>query len=268
MKILKLKKIVVYFLIFICLITCEEFNNTSIPNYRCGIDTFEPIEVSISRSIPINTQNSNSKRTLDNVDQDGFKEFNICLDLCNFEDEILKYNLQDRRELYVQGMTKAVNTLKSLLRVKPHQLNWGFYDEDIEEIGINRWNKSLIGNNTKGMKNLDIDLFIFVRFGDKEEMGELTLASAGARFLEPGNGKPLIGIVNINREVDYSKENSLQYFEGTIIHEFTHILGFSNYYFTKYFNNVFSKVDDFGINRTYINSTKVVEVGKKYFNCD
>ena len=151
-----------HFLIFIYLISCEEFNITSIPNYRCRIDTFEPIRVSLEKSKPINIQNSNSKRTLDNGDQDGFKDFNICLDLFNFEEEIIQYNLQDKRELYVKGMTNAINTLQSLLRIKPLKGNFVFKDEDIEEISINKWNSSLIGDKAdKGMKELNIDLFIF-----------------------------------------------------------------------------------------------------------
>ena len=267
MKITKRKIFAIYFLNCISLIICAQSYNTFKPGFRCGIKTFKPIEVSLKNAIPINPQNS--KRTLDNIDKDGFKDFNICLDLCNFEEEIILYNLQDKRDLFVEGMKKAISTLKTLLRVKPPQFNYKFTDDLIEDIGINKWNKSLIGNETdKGMIDLDIDLFIFVRFDNKENMGELTLASALVEYLESGNGKPLLGLVNINREIDYSKENSLQYFEGTIIHEFTHILGFSNFYFTNFFNNVFTKVDDFGIKRSYINSTKVVEVGKKYFNCD
>ena len=263
MKILKLKKFTIFFLIFISLIACDQSYNTSISGYKCGIGTFKPIEA--SNAIPINPQ---TKRTLGNVDQDGFKDFNICLDLCNFEEEIIQYNLQDKRELFVEGMTQAINALKSLLRVKPHQQNWIFYDKQIENLNINKWNKSLIGNKAKkGMKELDIDLFIFVRLDNKEHMGETILASSSLVYLETGTGKPLLGLIDINREVDYSKENSLKYFGGTIIHEITHVLGFNSYHFTKYFNNVFTKVDIFGIERYYINSPKVVEVGKKYFNC-
>ena len=236
--------------------------------YRCGEDKFEPIEVSVKNAIPFNPQSPNYKRTLDNVDADGFKEFKIYLDLENFDKEIIDYGLGAKRDLFAEGMKKAVNTLKTLLKVKPLQDNWVFSDEKIKKIEINEWNKSLIGNETnKGMKDLDIDLFIFARFADKSELGDLTLATAGARFLEPGSGRPLVGLVNINREVDYSKENSLQYFEGIIIHEFTHVLGFSSNYFTKYFNNVFTKVDESGIVRSYINSSKVVEIGRKYFDC-
>ena len=77
-----------------------------------------------------------------------------------------------------------------------------------------------------------------------------------------------MSLLNINREVDYSKQNSLEYFESIIIHEFTHILGFSNNYFTNYFHNYFTKTDSNGVQRAYINSEKVIETAKKYFNCD
>ena len=269
MKLLHLEKIVSFFIIFISLVTCDQASNTSLSGYRCGEDPFKPIEVSVKNAIPFNPQSPNYKRTLDNVDADGFKEFKIHLDLENFDKEVIDYGLQETRDLFAEGMNKAVNTLKTLLKVKPLQGNWRFTDEHIEGISINKWDKSLIGNETnKGMIDLDIDLFIFARFADKSELGEYTLATAGSRFVEPGTGRPIIGLVNINREVNYSKANSLQYFEGIVIHEFTHVLGFSNHYFTTYFHNVFTKVDDLGIGRAYINSSKVVQVGRKYFNCD
>ena len=56
------------------------------------------------------------------------------------------------------------------------------------------------------MIDLDIDLFIIVRFDGKEHIGESTLAKVLVEYLEPDNGKPLLGLVNINSEVDYSKE--------------------------------------------------------------
>ena len=81
MKLYNLEKLIYYFLVFISLVTCDQLSNTSMPSYRCGIDTFKPIEVSIKNVIPINPQNPNYKRTLDNVDIDGFKEFKIHLEL-------------------------------------------------------------------------------------------------------------------------------------------------------------------------------------------
>ena len=108
------------------------------------------------------------------------------------------------------------------------------------------------------MTNLGIDLIIFVRFGDNKEMGDSILASAAARYIKPETGQPVIGIININRDVDYSKINSFEYFESIIIHEFTHILGFSNYFFQNYFHNIFTEVDQYGIQRAYINASKVL----------
>jgi hypothetical protein len=44
-------------------------------------------------------------------------------------------------------------------------------------------------------------------------------------------------------------------------------LGFLQSYFKDVYHNIFSRVDDYGIMRTYINSSKVIEVAKKYYNC-
>ena len=264
MKLINKKKLVLILYVFFTFISSNEEN---IKFLRCGEDKVEPILMSSESVVPIDKKNPNYRRILDNIDEDGFKDFNIHLDLNNFDDEVSFYGLQQNRELFVTGMTKAINTLSTLLKVKP-PLNYAFTDENIKGMDINNWDHTKIGNGTQGMAENGIDLFIFVRFGDKSEMGELTLASAGARYMSPQSGQPLIGIVNINREVDYSKTNSLEYFESIIIHEFTHILGFSNYFFNKYFHNTFIKADSNGIQRAYINSTKVVETAKKYFNCE
>ena len=94
-----------------------------------------------------------------------------------------------------------------------------------------------------------------------------TLASAGARYLDSKN-RPFIGMVNINKNVDYSLDKSREYLESIILHEFTHILGFANNFFENHFHNVYWELDTYGVNRTNINSSKVLEIAKKYYNCD
>ena len=69
-----------------------------------------------------------------------------------------------------------------------------------------------------------------LRFESKNVIGDATLASAGAAYLDRENGRPLIGLVNINKDIDFKKEKSKENFESIIIHEFTHILGFSLYF--------------------------------------
>ena len=239
--------------------------------YKCGFDkiNFNPKPASLMTEI--DKASPEYLRRLDNIDKDGFKDFNIYLDLYNFEDEIIEYRLYNHREMFINGMNKAIKTLESLLKVKSPKYNYLFYDEQIIDIEINNWDRNKIGNKTlkesHGLIYFNIDLYIFVRFGSKSEMGENVLASAIARYYDPNSGQPLIGLVNINKDVDYTKEKSKQYFESIIIHEFTHILGFSMYNFLIFYKNIFLRKDKYGIIRAYINSTKVVNVARKYFNC-
>ena len=119
------------------------------------------------------------------------------------------------------------------------------------------------------MVEVGVDLYIFVKFGNNTEMGDYTLASASVSYVDPDNHQPLIGVVKLNKEINYNKENSLEYFEAIILHELIHILGFSNYYLEKIFNNfIVIKNNSYEIEKRYINSTKVLEVDKKYFNCN
>ena len=178
------------------------------------------------------------------------------------------YNLSSQREFFITGLQNAVNTLQSLIKIKTPR-NYIFNDEMLLDCSINYWNKNKIGNKTEfGMVSLGIDLFIFARFGNNKEMGNSTLASASAKYIDTETGQPLLGLININRDVDYSKVNSLRLFELILLHEMTHVLGFTIYFCKTYFHNVLEKNDNYGIKRSYMNSTKVVEVAKKYFNCN
>ena len=109
------------------------------------------------------------KRRLSDIklDKEGFKNFSIYLDLVNIEKEIEEYGLQSSKNIFIDGMQKAVNTLQSLLKVKLTQ-NYVFYDETIESVGVKYWNKNLIGtemrNKRIGIQNLGIDLYIVGRF--------------------------------------------------------------------------------------------------------
>ena len=264
---LKKKNCFLYLILYLSIIFFNKAEDDSYSIYRCGEDDFKQIPLSPDNIAPLKNNGKKLKRL---IDSDGFKDFNIYLDLLNFDDEVEKYKLQDKKDLFVTGMQKAIKTLQSLLKVKPIS-NYVFNDTHLTDIKIYNWNKSMIGSDNKkkgiGMNDLGVDLYIFVRFGDKKELGDYTLATAGPKYYDTLSHQPIVGVVNINREINYSKKNSLNYFEGTIIHEFTHILGFVNRYFTDVFRNVLFKTDKYGIQRAYINSTKVVKVAKKYFNC-
>ena len=108
--------------------------------------------------------------------------------------------------------------------------------------------------------SLDIDLLIFGKF---EDMEGGVLASATQVFVNSYTGQPIIGIVYINKNIDYlSNINLKEYLQSIFQHEFTHVLGFSGYIFERYFDILYYSYGTY-----YITSKKVIEVARKYFNC-
>ena len=252
---MKTNKILLLIIFVFQLISCEE-NQVF---YRCGVNDMHIKPIPIKGIAPDKDDN----RRLDNEDE--YKDFNIYLDLINIKNDIKIFHLEAYESLFIDSLNKAVETLESLLKFKKINYGYVFTDKQIEDIKIPNWNKTMIGTNAIGnTQELGIDLFIFGRFDDA--MDSSTLASAGPRYSDPYTRKPIVGVVNINTKVNYSKINSKEYFQSIILHEFTHILGFLNDMFY-YKNMIFKKTDEYDIVRYYINSTKVLAVAKKYFDC-
>ena len=139
----------------------------------------------------------------------------------------------------------------------------------MRSLNIQVWDQTKFGtsaiNKQNSFQKLGIDLAIF---GTLMNLPSSTLATASAQLYQPNDGQPYLGIVKINKNIDYSKPNSQIYFESILVHEFTHILGFSHHFFSTYLKKIEYKVDDDGINRIYLTSPKLLEVAKKYYNCD
>ena len=255
----------IYFLILF-FFTIISVNSHEI-RYRCGVDDENIPILPASDYGKANINDSTYKRRIES-EEDDFKDFNIYLDLVNIKNDIKKFGLEQYEDIYINAMKNAIKTLESLLKVKKLSGNYGFTDETIIGFNIEDWNKTMFGTDAlqySGMKTWGVDLIIMGRFDDN--MTETTLASAGPRASDPNTGRPLFGVVNINTKVDYSKFNSEHVFQTIILHEFTHILGFLSSYFKNKYHNIFNKTDEDGVLRSYINSAKVLEVARKYFNC-
>ena len=237
--------------------------------YKCGKNNLKAKSKIAKNRIPIDQNDPKHKRRLDS---DGFKDFKIYFDFTNIEQEIKKYKLSAYKELFISSINKAVETIQNLLKVKPLIYAYYINNESIREMKIYYWDKNKFGTEA-ARKNittetLGLDLIILGRFASKNEIGEGTLASAINYYFEEETGQPIFGLVDINKDIDYSLPHSKEYFESIILHEFTHILGFDLYFFKYYFNNLLIQKDKYGIERYYINSTKVVNTAKKYFNCN
>ena len=216
--------------------------------------------------IPINYSSPLYRRRLEDLDSDGFKKFNIYLDFENLKEGIKIYKLEKHQNTIISCLKKASNTLMSLLKVKPLPNDYWLSDSNLKECDINYWEKEKFGdeahNKDISLLSLGIDLLIF----SKLETFEYFLASAGPIYVDSQNRQPYIGKININNQIDFSKKGIEEYLTSALVHEMTHILGFSSYYFD-YFKFNFNQKDKYGLNRFYLKSPNVLKVAKKYFNC-
>ena len=177
-----LKKIFFILLLLLCFAKCEQNDPNFKYEFRCGADS----DKTFSKFMDATSVNDSNSHYRDRrLDSDGFKDFHIYLDTYNLEEEMIKYNMTHYRDFLIDSMTKAIKTLESLLKVKT-QGCYIFSDEDITNALINKWDKTIIGDNATNHSistcTLDIDLFIFARFGEDGELESSTLASAGPRY--------------------------------------------------------------------------------------
>ena len=232
------------------------------PLYKCEHKSEEILPSKVS------THTHNEKRR---IESDEFREFHIYLDLENIKKDIRLLELTDNEDFFISSMNKSVEILQSLLNIKPLRKDYYLSDYNLKSIGITEWEKDKFGDEaeSKGntLQSLGIDLAIFGKF---EDLGQSTLATASAKYVqdtEINKGQPYCGLVKINKNVNYSSSNAKEYFQSILVHEFTHILGFSKNFFEDYYKNIFTKIDDYGIKRYYLNSPKLLEIARKYYNC-
>ena len=258
-----------YLLIFIFLTLSKITYETPKPLFKCGKNNLKLKPKPAKNYIKIDHNNTSYRRKLKSNE---FKDFNIYVDFTNIEKEIQIYKLNDYKNLFISSINKAVDTIQKLLKVKP--LKYAYYIDNafLKDIGLRAWDTSKFGDEAAENKittdTLDIDLIIFGRFLKKEDLGNNTLAAALCMSYEEENGRPIVGLVYINKDLDYSLVNTQEYFQSILLHEFTHILGFDNSLFSDIYKNIINRKDKYGINRYYINSKKVINVAKKYFNCN
>ena len=252
---------------FFFLLINKIISNKTSP-YHCGTNNLKIKPKNLEPKIKVNIEDSSYKRRMSDIDEDGFKNFNIYVDKINIEKDITKYKLQKHHDLIINSIDKAANTLQKLLKVQPLEDGLQFSDEELNDIDIYNWDKNKFGDGALrrniDMNQLGTDLIIFSKI---EDLDEDTIAQASSRYTQSSNHQPILGIVEINSNINFNAANIDKYLENTLIHEMTHLLGFSSYFFEDYFDFIKKKKDKYGIKRVYIKSPKVVEMARKYYNC-
>ena len=194
---------------------------------RCGADDIKLKHIFAKRR-PLN-KSQLSKRKLDS---DGFQDFHIYFDPANLKHDFeLNPDFAKYEDLIFNGINKAIATLQKLLKVKPPKYSYSFSVSDFYDIGINNLSESNVVYDEDYEEDVyQMNEYNLILFGTLQNLGSVTLASAGAYHTDY-DGLPITGIVYINNNKDYTSQNSQEYFDSIILHEFTHVLGFSKSYF-------------------------------------
>ena len=240
---------------------------SELKNHRfCGADK---MNYTIKKSMkPSNsTQKINRKLSTDYTKIRILVETTYLEVQANSLDSTLKSKFPSIKE----ALNKAVNGISNLLNVE--QLGGDIFENILNEEFFNYYSILQYPKSLINPKNVDADYILLVRFENTNELPSGVLASAMPLYLDEETNRPIIGILTISKNPNYFSLNHFsEYFSTVFIHELTHALGFLDgvfNFFPKKREGTLKQVleERSGINRTYIITTKVVELAKKYFNC-
>ena len=202
------------------------------------------------------------KRSLAGED-DGFRPIRIFVDKTFINTQKSEVNtLFDKVEA---SLEKCINVIKKLIRVKPID-KIKFTDNDIVKLGFNSNQIDPILHSANG--GTSTDLVIVPRFITSGS----TIALGKPEILDSATNRPIGAVLSINKDLP-TKDNYENYLESIILHQLTHILGFTYGMFSNFPGGLDGVVRRETESRTHTNKAfiitpKVVEYAKKYFNCD
>ena len=228
----------------------------------CGANLFK-YEIKISSKI---SQKNKLNRKLSTV----FSPIRILLDTTYFEEQGKQIaQIKDKVSLLKEAMNKAVKALTDILEVE----NYGndiFVDltEDfLHKYFIYSWNKIINNKN-----DIPADLIILTKFEEEGQFPQGVLASAMPILLYKETNRPIVGLLTVSRSASfYSYSHIKEYFSLVFLHELTHALGFLESMFPFWSGGtdyILMEKEIRGMKRTLIKTPKVVELAKKYFNCN
>ena len=133
--------------------------------FKCGVGHYKMDPPIPGDKIPINYSSPFYRRRLQDIDNDGYKKFNIYLDFENLKEEIKIYKLEKNSDTLINCLKKAANILMSLLKVKPLSNDYWIRNYKLTDNQIYYWEKEKFGDeaykNNKTLLSLGIDLVIF-----------------------------------------------------------------------------------------------------------
>lgn len=212
--------------------------------YKCGADSIEKKPQKVQE-----VKDDKNKRNLENE----YTPIKMYVDY-NF---IKNQNILSAEKLnYLKSIfDELTNYISILLSVQHYKinLNEGSIEQSCE---IDSYS-SEFENSLSGY-----DIVIFPKIN--ETLSEYVLAQAWPCLIISSN-RPVAGVVEISKDFDIYKYGASYYMKYILLHELSHVLGFSYYFFTEL--NLIKTIRNNGITRDYINGTKTIQKAKEHFNC-
>ena len=223
-----------------------------IQSFKCGLSKKKKVKI---QQIPSSLFSENKTRNLDSSPIKIYVDYEI------IEDQLPKEILTNIQEAF----NLTIKIFQNYLSVKSK--------------GKYKFNKKLI-NDVKGdftgeeipylLENSDkieADLFL-VPYMD-ETLDEQTQAAAYPMLSDKKTKRPILGCVDLNPELDFELKNSIKFLSMLLLHEISHILAFNDQLFPLFMNikNPIKTLLINGINRTLLQTPKVLEYARGHFGC-
>ena len=224
-------------------------------SFKCGYNEIKKPELKIlneSKNIDSNTRNLESKRNI-----------NIYIDYEVLEFQVLSEEItEDYYKNLAKALNSTVNYFSKLLMVQGPKV---IYLEGYLFSSIDYIKRAEVPNII--FKYIDADLILIPKV---YYMGSNIDAAAYPIALNNYDYRPICGGILLGFHYDFSQLNAQRYLIMLLLHEITHILGFSNYlydYFQTPYNLTTNKTVN-EINRTLFTGPNVIKQAKRHFNCN
>ena len=230
---------------------------------KCGVDKIKSQPQNYNAS---QYQNQDIKhRKLDSNDEYQ----SIRIHISNRALNLYLYTYLSLRNKFRNNLNEVVDYIEKLIKVKPYNQNIRIDRDVLINNNLCYGDESdIICDDTITGQGINTDLVIFPII---LPIFEPSLMYSQNIFKDSLTNRTIVAGLFISPLV-LSKNYSDFYYKSLFFHEITHILGFL-YDSFQYFpggleNTIKTQIDSRGINRTYIITPKVVQLAKKYYNCD
>ena len=221
-------------------------------SFKCGLSKKKKVKI---QQIPSSLFSENKTRNLDSSPIKIYVDYEIIED--QLPKEILT-NIQEAFDLTIKIFQNYLSVKsKGKYKLNKKLINDVKGDFTGEEIPY------LLENSDK----IDADLFL-VPYMD-ETLDEQTQAAAYPMLSDKKTKRPILGCVDLNPELDFKLKNSIKFLSMLLLHEISHILAFNDQLFPLFMNikNPIKTLLINGINRTLLQTPKVLEYARGHFGC-